>query len=60
MSAGCPWAEALRGVPAGSVRVVQPDGAPAAPLRAETDGRGRIEAYRVFPGIDGAFGMLCD
>ena len=59
MSAGCPWAEALRGVPAGSVRVVQPDGAPAAPLRAETDGRGRIEAYRVFPGIDAAFGMFC-
>ena len=28
MSAGCPWAEALRGVPAGRVRVVQPDGAP--------------------------------
>lgn len=59
MSAGCPWAEALRGVPAGRVRVVQPEPGPGrAPARG--DGRrGRIEAYRVFPGIDAAFGMFC-
>lgn len=59
MRPDCPWAEALQSVAPRTVQVARPAGAPPWALRGETDGRGLVELYDVYPGVRAAFGVFC-